>query len=72
MKNIAFGAKQKLTSYRKIAIASWRHPRNPNTYCPADLAFEAAREFLDAYPSETPPTVTHYVAKILAHSLEQG
>ena len=71
MKNIAFGPRQKPTRYRKMAIASWRHPRNPNTYCPADLEFDAARRFLESLDSETPPTLTHYVAKILAHCLEQ-
>jgi pyruvate/2-oxoglutarate dehydrogenase complex dihydrolipoamide acyltransferase (E2) component len=69
--NIALGQKQDLTSYRKIAIASWRHPRDPNTYAMLDLPVEPALEFLKTYPSETPLTLTHFVAKIAAHCLNK-
>ena len=69
--NIELGEKQNLTSYRKIAIASWRHPRNPNTYAMLDLPVEAAMQFLERYDSETPLTLTHFVTKITAHCLEK-
>lgn len=68
-RNIDFGKKQDLTSYRKIAIASWRHPRDPNTYTMLDLPVDPALEFLRACPSETPLTLTHFVAKLVAHCL---
>lgn len=71
MAHIALGAKQKLTSYRKIAIASWRHPRDPSTYCWVDLPVTEAEAFLKAYPSATKPSLTHFVAKIIAHCLEE-
>jgi hypothetical protein len=67
--NIDLDKKQNLTSYRKIAIASWRHPRNPNTYTMLDLPVDPALEFLRAYSSDTPLTLTHYVTKITAHCL---
>jgi pyruvate dehydrogenase E2 component (dihydrolipoamide acetyltransferase) len=71
VKNISYDGHQKLSTYRKIAIASWRHPRDPNTYCPTELAYENAEAFLAVYPAETAPTLTHYVAKIMAHCMEQ-
>ena len=69
--NIDLDKKQNLTSYRKIAIASWRHPRNPNTYTMLDLPVDPALEFLRTYSSGTPLTLTHYVTKITAHCLEK-
>lgn len=71
MGHIPLGAKQTLTTYRKIAIASWRHPRDPTTYSWLDLPVEEAEAFLKAYPSETRPSLTHYIAKIVAYCLEQ-
>jgi hypothetical protein len=68
--NIDLGEKQDLTSYRKIAIASWRHPRDPSTYAMLDLPVEPALAFLQARPSETPLTLTHFVTKIAAHCLQ--
>jgi pyruvate dehydrogenase E2 component (dihydrolipoamide acetyltransferase) len=69
--NIDLGKKQNLTSYRKIAIASWRHPRDPNTYTMLDLPVDTALEFLKTTSSEIPLTLTHYVTKILAHCLNK-
>ncbi len=69
--NIDLGEKQDLTSYRKIAIASWRHPRNPNTYAMLELPVEPALEFLKTCSSETPLSITHYVTKITAHCLNR-
>ncbi|MDQ2686447.1 MAG: 2-oxo acid dehydrogenase subunit E2 [Armatimonadota bacterium] len=71
MAHIALGAKQKLTAYRKIAISSWRHPRDPTTYSWLDLPVAEAEAFLKAYPSATKPSLTHFVAKILANCLEE-
>jgi len=71
MKNIRFSQKQKLTSYRKIAISSWKHPRDPSTYAMLDLPTSAAKEFISQYDSEIPITMTHLVAKTLGHCLEK-
>ena len=71
MKNIPLGAKQVLTTYRKIAIASWRHPRDPSTYSWMDLPVEEAEAFLKAYPSEPKPSLTYFVGKIVANCLEE-
>jgi hypothetical protein len=69
--NIDIEKKQDLTSYRKIAIASWRHPRNPNIYTMLDLPVDPALAFLRATSSKTPLTLTHYVTKIIAHCLNK-
>ena len=71
MKNIPLGTKQALTTYRKIAIASWRHPRDPSTYSWLDLPVAEAEAFLKTYPSETRPSMTHFIAKIVANCLEE-
>src|SRR5438046_2681037 len=71
MSHLPLGAKQPLTSYRKIAIASWRHPHDPSTYSWLDLPVEEAEAFLKAYPSDIKPSLTHYVSKIIANCLEE-
>jgi len=71
MEHFSLGAKQLLTTYRKIAIASWNHPRDPSTYSWIDLPMEEAEAFLKAYPSDVKPSLTHYVAKIVANCLEE-
>jgi hypothetical protein len=69
--NIDLDQKQDLTTYRKIAIASWRHPRDPSTYAMLDLPVAPALAFLAACSSATPLTLTHYVTKIAAHCLNE-
>ena len=70
MKHLPLGAKQRLSTYRKISIASWNHPRDPSTYSWLDLPVEAADAFLKTLPTPR-PSLTHYVAKIVAHCLEE-
>jgi pyruvate/2-oxoglutarate dehydrogenase complex dihydrolipoamide acyltransferase (E2) component len=75
MAHLKLGATQALTTYRKVAIATWQHPRDPSTYSWLDLPIENAEAFLKAYPKEygtdTPVSLTHYIVKILAHCLEK-
>ena len=71
MSNIRLAGKQNLSTYRKIAIASWKHPRDPSTYSWLDLPVEAAEAFLKTYPADIRPTLTHYIAKIVGHCLER-
>jgi hypothetical protein len=68
---IPLGARQTLTTYRKISIASWSHPRDPSTYGWCDLPTGAAKAYLKAQGDRPAPTLTHYVAKIIAHCLEK-
>lgn len=73
MSHIALGGKRALPTYRKIALASWRRPRDPSTYAWADLSTAAAAAFLKDYAKEHPeapkPTLTHFIAKIIADCL---
>ena len=71
MSNIRLAEKQHLSSYRKIAIASWKHPRDPSTYSWLELPVEAAEAFLKAYPADVRPSLTHFIAKIVGHCLEK-
>jgi pyruvate dehydrogenase E2 component (dihydrolipoamide acetyltransferase) len=71
MKHLPLGERQKLTTYRKIALASWHHPRDPSTYSWIDLPVEAAEAFLKSLPDEPRPTLTHLVAKIIAQCLQK-
>ncbi len=71
MGHIPLHDKQALTTYRKIAIASWRHPRDPSTYSWLDLPVEEAEAFLKTYPTGQRPSLTYLVAKIVANCLEE-
>lgn len=64
--NIEVGTPEPLTSYRKIAIASWRHPRDPSTYSWVDLPVGAVEAFLAKVGGEIKPTLTHFVALVMA------
>lgn len=69
MGHIPLGEKRTLLTYRKIAIASWRRPLDPSTYAWVDLPTEAAAAFLKEYPGAQRPSLTHFVAKIIADCL---
>src|SRR5439155_26098764 len=71
MKHIPLGEKQSLTTYRKIAIASWRHPRDPSTYSWLDLPTEEAEALLKAYSCATKLSLTYFIATIMANCLEE-
>src|SRR4051794_32785227 len=71
MGHTSLGKTQPLTTYRKIAIGSWRHPRDPSTYSWFDLPIEEAEAFLKAYPSNTKPSLTYFIGKIVANCLEE-
>jgi 2-oxoacid dehydrogenases acyltransferase (catalytic domain) len=70
-RHLPLGGKQALTTYRKISIASWNHPRDPSTYGWCDLPTTAAKAFLKAHGGRPAPTLTHYVAKIIGYCLER-
>lgn len=69
--NIEVHPPDRLTSYRKIAIASWRHPRDPTTYSWVDLPVSAAEKFLQSVDAKVKPTLTHFVAMVLGDCLNR-
>ena len=71
MRHLNLGAPLRLTTYRKIAIASWKHPDDPSTYAWIDLPVAEAEAFLEGYVADVKPSLTHFIAKIIAHCLEK-
>ncbi|MEM9281950.1 MAG: hypothetical protein AAGA96_09000, partial [Verrucomicrobiota bacterium] len=69
--NIEVGPPDEVTSYRKIAIASWRHPRDPTTYSWIDVPIEPAEAYLKSVDAEVAPTLTHFLALALADCLKR-
>lgn len=69
--NIEVGPHESLTSYRKIAIASWRHPRDPSTYSWIDLPVGKVEEFLAGVEADVKPTLTHFVAMVMADCIRR-
>jgi hypothetical protein len=62
MPNVPTTEQQPLTSYRKISIATWSHPRDPSTYSWLELPVEEAEAFLKTIQADVRPSLTHYVA----------
>ncbi len=69
--NIEVGPPDEVTSYRKIAIASWRHPRDPTTYSWIDVPIEATEAYLKSVDSEVAPTLTHFLSLALADCVKR-
>ena len=65
MKNIETDGALPLSAFRKIALGTWRHPRDPQTYAELELNIEPAQKFLKQQQTVRPLSITHYVAKIL-------
>ncbi|MDA1043585.1 MAG: 2-oxo acid dehydrogenase subunit E2 [Verrucomicrobia bacterium] len=58
-----------MTSYRKLAVSSWGHPRDPSTYSSMELPLEEAEALLAKVPGKPPPSLTHYSALVMGHCL---
>tara|TARA_R110000850_G_scaffold215818_4_gene341378 strand:+ start:2076 stop:2906 length:831 start_codon:yes stop_codon:yes gene_type:complete len=70
--NIDVGSPDEVTSYRKIAMASWRHPRDPTTYSWIDIPVTTAEAYLKSIDSEVTPTLTHFLALAIADCLKRN
>lgn len=64
MKHIETNGELPLTTFRKIALGTWVHPRDPQIYAEVELNAEPALRFLDQQKQDRPLSITHYVAKI--------
>ncbi len=60
-------------AFRKLALGTWRSPRDPSAYAALEVRMERALAFLDAYRARTGRrlTVTHLVAKAAADVLRR-
>ncbi len=58
-------------TFRKLALGTWRSPRDPSAYAALEVRMERALAYLDAYRARTGRrlTVTHLVAKAAADAL---
>jgi pyruvate/2-oxoglutarate dehydrogenase complex dihydrolipoamide acyltransferase (E2) component len=59
--------------FRKLALGTWRSPRDPSAYAALEVRMERALAYLEAYRARTGRrlTVTHLVAKAAADALRQ-
>ncbi|HZI10197.1 MAG TPA: 2-oxo acid dehydrogenase subunit E2 [Myxococcus sp.] len=60
-------------AFRRLALGTWRAPRDPSAYAALEVRMERALAFLDAYRARTGRrlTVTHLVAKAAADALRR-
>ncbi len=60
-------------AFRKLALGTWRAPRDPSAYAALEVRMERALAFLEAYRARTGRrlTVTHLVAKAAADALRR-
>ncbi|OIQ19000.1 MAG: hypothetical protein BM556_06870 [Bacteriovorax sp. MedPE-SWde] len=65
---------KKLSTWRRVAISSWKRPRDPQTYgilkFPSGPMNDAIKEFRDKTGKKL--TTTHFVAKALATAIERN
>ena len=67
--NIEVGPPEPSSGYRKISIASWGKPRDPQVYSWVDLSVEKVEPFLAGIPGR--PSLTHYTAKVIGDLIEE-
>ncbi len=64
MKHIETNGELPLTTFRKIALGTWVHSRDPQIYAELELNAEPALRFLEQHQQGRPLSITHYIAKI--------
>jgi hypothetical protein len=65
MKHIETDGELPLTAFRKIAIGTWLHPRDPQAYAEVELNVEPALRFLEEQQQDRPLSITHFVAMVI-------
>lgn len=73
MPNIALRPKRDLSSFRMIAIGTWKTAKDPSVYGSMDLEMDEALRYLDAFREQTGRrlTVTHLICKAIGAVLEE-
>jgi len=73
MPNIELTPKRDLSSFRKIAIGTWRTAKDPSVYGSLSLEMDATLDYIDAYRARTGQrlTLTHLMAKAVALALAE-
>ena len=73
MPNIELRPKTDLSSFRKIAIGTWRTTKDPSVYGSLSVEVDAALAYIEAFRARTGKklTLTHLMAKAVALALAQ-
>lgn len=72
MGNLSLEKKKKLSSFRRIAIGTWRTAYDPQVYGSVTLRMDEALRYIEAFRQATGEhlTVTHMMAKVVGKVLE--
>ncbi|HEY1553272.1 MAG TPA: 2-oxo acid dehydrogenase subunit E2 [Kofleriaceae bacterium] len=73
MSNVELEPERDLSTFRKIALGTWRTTHDPSVYGSLTLRMDAALEYIDAFRAATGRriTVTHLMARAAAAVFEQ-
>lgn len=73
MPNLELVKKKDVSSFRKIAIGTWRTAYDPSVYGTMELRMDEAMKYLADYRAKTGKklTVSHMMAKAVAHVLKE-
>lgn len=73
MPNIELTPKTDLSSFRKIAIGTWRTAKDPSVYGSLSLEMDATLAYIEAFRQRTGKrlTLTHLMAKAVALALAE-
>ncbi|XXF77434.1 2-oxo acid dehydrogenase subunit E2 [Myxococcaceae bacterium GXIMD 01537] len=71
--NLTLQPSPPLSDFRKLALGSWRHPKDPSAYAALEVRMERAQAFIEALRERTGQrvTVTHLVGKAAADALRR-
>lgn len=72
-KNIELGPPLKLSSWRKVAIGTWRDAGDPSVYAYMDIEIEPGLAYIEKLRRETGLRITmsHFVGKVIAETLHR-
>jgi len=73
MPNVSLTPKQEMSSFRKIAIGSWRTAKDPTVYGSLSIEMDATLAYIDVFRERTGRrlTLTHLMAKAVALALAE-
>lgn len=73
MPNLDLERKEHVSSFRKIAIGTWRTAYDPSVYGTIELSMDRAMEYIERFREATGKhlTVTHLLARAVAETLRQ-
>jgi pyruvate/2-oxoglutarate dehydrogenase complex dihydrolipoamide acyltransferase (E2) component len=73
-KNVQLGPRLKLSSWRKVAIGTWKTVGDPSVYGFIDIDFTPSLRYLDLLRQQTTSriTITHLVGKAMAETLRRN